>query len=292
MLNNIKSLLSSKWAKLEFQVLLYYLRRYKLNIVYNQKKTISEKYKKKYFNILLITESPEYAENIDWFKYDYLYDLEVSFRNNTKAEMLVNINHQYCNVDIFAGEFYTTAITQKERSAVLLISKKSETSGHLNRKIVYNKFNNSIFPINYYGSYVNKSYSDSALIYSKHRYSVVIENSKNGVYLSEKIFDSIKGGSIIFYWGNIDLLTKYGFKISSIIPIKSMACLHNQIIEFDKEFQKNITNLQESIIFNQEHLKKLRKVNVNNFLKNLYLPLFIKESGGKSTRECWKKYFS
>ena len=77
MLNNIKSLLGSKWAKLEFQVLLYYLRRYKLNIVYNQRKMISEKYKKKYFNVLLITESPEYAENIDWFKYDYLYDLEV-----------------------------------------------------------------------------------------------------------------------------------------------------------------------------------------------------------------------
>ena len=178
MLNNIKSLLGSKWAKLEFQVLLYYLRRYKLNIVYNQRKMISEKYKKKYFNVLLITESPEYAENIDWFKYDYLYDLEVSFRNNTKAETLLNINHQYSNVDIFAGEFYPTTITQKERSAVLLISNKSETSGHLNRKVVYNKFNNSIFPINYYGSYVNKSYSDSALIYSKYRYSIVIENSK------------------------------------------------------------------------------------------------------------------
>ena len=273
------------YDKFFFIFFLILLRKYKINIVYNKIVKLSKKDREKFLNILYISESPEYAKKHGWYKFDHQYDIEFSCRKKSRAKFHKNITDIYSLCDIY-GNSQANLSEIKYRKGVLLSSSKNHLSGHKIRNEITNLvLSGKEENIDIYGDIVKKPYKNSSQVYSKYFFSIVVENTLDGEYISEKLFDAIKAKRIIFYYGNKKIVKQYKFNTKSIIFFNDSNDLLSKIKKIYK--LKSYSDINHAIEYNFSNLEFMRHELLQNFLKNITLPLLLRQNRFKSAKNAY-----
>jgi len=293
MIYKLKKYFSIKFYRFKIILLFYFLRIFfGINIIYNKSRALNKREIKKYFNVLLVLESPAYAKKHNWFQFDYLYDLEASYRSKSNAEDLIILKDCYAIVDIFGEKLDNIKNWSSKRNEfVALFSNKKTLEGHKIRHEIYKLRKRYNFEINFYGSIVNRPFSSSSFIYNDYKYAIVVENELLDNYVSEKFFDAVKAKAFIFYYGHKKSVVELGFDTSVIVFFNSAQDLIRKLkpVSTNLSNMNNKRNLDQILNKNYETLLSLRKNKVMKFVYNLSTLLHINKSYLKATKNDWKK---
>ena len=123
-------------------------------------------------------------------------------------------------------------IHQKTKLLSFIISNKIQTSGHRLRHSIVKVLNENNINFSIYGRTINNiDYKLTAL--KDYAFSIVIENSKQDYYFSEKLIDSFITGTVPIYWGCPSIGDF--FNLDGIIIFNDIDDLLNQINELSLE---------------------------------------------------------
>lgn len=89
-------------------------------------------------------------------------------------------------------------IHKKTKDISMIYSEKKQTEGHKLRHLVANKINKRA---ELFGKGINKPIDTKEEALLDYRYSIVIENTKQDNYFTEKLIDCLVVGTIPIYWG-------------------------------------------------------------------------------------------
>lgn len=160
-------------------------------------------------------------------------------------------------------------VYKKSKQTSIIVSGKRETSGHILRHEVVEKFRDKI---DVYGNAYNRvEYKLTAL--QDYRYSIVIENENSDYWFTEKLIDCFATGTVPIYFG---------------CPSIHIFCNEKGIIKF-----KNITELNDilnSFVSETDYKSRLVAIKDNfqhakqyaipeDYLFGAYLKNFIKRHG-------------
>jgi len=283
----VKRIINWHIDKIRFNLYLYVLKQFGINIVYNSKdnKSLS----KKYFNVLYISESPAYAEGLGWFERDYEYDLEVSYRSKSSAKSIVSPGSIYPLVDVFCRK-NSDVVESRDNEIVMILSEKQFLPGHVFRHEVFKEYkDDKIF--DFYGKGASRSIDDVSSVYRNSRYIVVIENFKDEKYASEKIYDAIWSGAVPIYYGATDKLKEDGFNLEGVIFIDDLSSLKKIVEEIKLNPIKIFNEKRKAIEFNCDLINKIRSNAVESFIKNIVICQFVRaEEQYKTTSGDWGRY--
>jgi len=88
-------------------------------------------------------------------------------------------------------------IYEKSKMVSIIASYKRQTNGHMLRHSVISNFNDNV---DIFGSGYNVI-SDKIIGLKDYRFSIVIENTKQNFYFTEKLIDCFQTGTVPIYWG-------------------------------------------------------------------------------------------
>ena len=141
-------------------------------------------------------------------------------------------------------------IHEKSKSISTIFSWKTWNHGHRLRHSIYNMFKDS-GKINFYGSGCDKPIDLKVDGLKDYRFSVVIENSIESDYFTEKLLDCFLTGTIPIYWGTKNI--ENYFDTNGVIFINDENELSTIIDTLDVELYNSKIN---SIQSNFESAKK------------------------------------
>lgn len=90
----------------------------------------------------------------------------------------------------------------KRKEICMIVSDKKTTEGHKLRHEIADHLSNWI---DIYGTGVGKPFDSTFEILAEYRYCVVVENSRENFYFTEKLIDPISVGTEPLYWGCPDI---------------------------------------------------------------------------------------
>ena len=118
---------------------------------------------------------------------------------------------------------------------------------------------------------IYKKVSNKIKFLSKYKFSIAMENSKGDGYISEKIIDSFKAGTIPIYYG--DYTIDEFINPKSYILIKGEGDIEEKI-EYIKKIDKDdnlyISFFKEKPIIDNNFQNKIDKKELKMFLKNIF----------------------
>lgn len=177
-----------------------------LNIVYNDKGRFERYLVRDKLNVLIIDESPEYAEGLGWFENDFLFDVEVSFRDPSvsRAPRHVLLDLEYSVVSRFreTSELNQSGVvsdSEKSFKIGMVVSDKIFLPGHRLRHSIKD-YCKKKYPHKFLTNI--RTVSSVFEIYQRCEVAIVVENSFDGSYVSEKFFDAVLSGASVIYVGN------------------------------------------------------------------------------------------
>ena len=245
--------------------------------------------KKKYFNVLLITESPSYAEKLGWFRSDTFADCEISFRprSESNAKHHIQLTTQYSLVRRFSGLSATNnpALATRPYKVSLLVSDKKLLPLHLLRHDIY-CFLFLTYKNLFYSNH-QQPYLSSTKIYEKSQISVVVENSDSPYYTSEKIYDAFRAGCYVIYIGCCDL-EQYGFNKFGYNQISPHQPNLLDSIQFSiQNVDISCPKVQYACSLNQKITDDLLTFHRDSLLSNLILFLWLGKQYGLISSRLW-----
>ena len=118
---------------------------------------------------------------------------------------------------------------------------------------------------------INRTVINKKQFLSKYKFSIAMENSDGDGYLSEKIIDAFKAGTIPIYYG--DYMLDEFINPKTYILIKGENDIEKKIkfikeIDEDEKLYKSI--LKEKPIIDKYFLDKIDKIEIKSFLKNIF----------------------
>ena len=90
-------------------------------------------------------------------------------------------------------------VFKKTRNISIIASEKRSTEGHKLRHVLIDKYAEAYNISLYGGAYLFVASKSEAL--REYRYSIIIENSREAYYITEKLLDAVLSGTIPIYWG-------------------------------------------------------------------------------------------
>ncbi len=130
-----------------------------------------------------------------------IIELEQYFDNvfTHKKEFIDRNPNKYKLLPVWGSwiKYQDRKIYNKHKDISIIASYKNQTTGHKLRHNVIKLFNDVI---DVYGSGY-KSIDDKIVGLKDYRFSIVIENTKQDYYFSEKLLDCFTTGTIPIYWG-------------------------------------------------------------------------------------------
>lgn len=154
-------------------------------------------------------------------------------------------------------------IFKKTKDVSFIISRKKQTSGHLLRHALAEDVKK--YPtIDFWGNaYKAMPQGEKIRALAEYRYSIVVENSKDKNYFTEKIVDCFRTGVIPIYWGDESVL-EY-FNKDGLIMFNKSEELCEILERIDvKYYQARIEAIRENFVLAQ----KWRSMD-DTFAKNL-----------------------
>ncbi len=106
---------------------------------------------------------------------------------------------------------------------------------------------------------------------SNYKFSIAMENSKGDGYISEKIVDSFKAGTIPIYYG--DYILDEFINPKTYILIKGKNDIKNKIEyikKIDNDDQLYLSIMKENPIIDNKYSDKIDRVEIKSFLKNIF----------------------
>lgn len=181
---------------------------------------------------------------------------EYVFNNKNKYKFILTHNMDYVDGDKvlfypFGGCWIDAAdcsVHAKNKLLSFISSGKKQTSGHLFRhKII----ESGRFNFDLYGrSYKNMPYKLEAL--KDYAFQIVVENTKQNDFFTEKIIDCFQTGTIPIYWGS-DSVNKY-FNMDGIITFQTVEELNEIIKTLSFEFyHSKINAVKENFILSKPY---------------------------------------
>jgi hypothetical protein len=128
-------------------------------------------------------------------------------------------------------------IFEKSKTCSIIASSKSQTEGHKLRHSVIKKLGDKIDSFG--GGYVRVENKITAL--KEYRFSIVIENSKQDDYFTEKLIDTLLTGTIPLYWGTNNI-NKYFNNIPTFNTIEEL----ENIIEYYSKNEYPIDDIKNN----------------------------------------------
>ena len=173
---------------------------------------------------------------------------------------------------------YKLNLDSKLNRIALVCSNQSLTSGHRIRKAFAAEL------IKYFGKHVDwygngiMTFSTKQELYSKYKYSIVLENQARNDVVTEKLGDAFLGFTYPFYWGapNVD---KYfhskGFEVIDILDFSStMEKIENALTH--KLFESKLDHIIENrlkVLFEHNFLHRILKIVDQNLVNNESKPM-------------------
>ena len=210
--------------------------------------------KKKYKKIVAFTIEPrainnapyEYIEkNIRKFDLVLTYDKYLLEKFPNKCKFVHAIGSKF---------LYTEGIKQKSKLCSIIFSPKTDTIGQKLRHEAFNRCKNLLE--GYKGPNTPHSHCKGAWL-NDYCFSIVIENSKQAHYFTEKLTECMQVGTIPIYWGcpTIDQF----YDMDGIIVFNSL-----------DELEKIVSNLSF-----EQYSKRLNAVKKNYELAKRYNPIYL-----------------
>ena len=120
-------------------------------------------------------------------------------------------------------------------------------------------------------NYINRTIKNKIDFLSKYKFSIAMENSDGDGYISEKIVDSFRAGTIPIYYG--DYLIDEFINPKTYILIKGEKDIEKKI-EYIKKIDNNdnlyLSIMKEKPIIDKYFVNKIDKKEIKDFLKNIF----------------------
>jgi hypothetical protein len=132
----------------------------------------------------------------------------------------------------------------KQNIITYLTSSKNFTEGHNFRQKIFNFFDKHDFDGDYQISiYKSPPRIDKEIIFNNAKFSIIVENSRQKNYFSEKLIDCLSSKTIPIYWGCPNIFDY--FPQGSIITFDTLDELVNIISDLDKDYYENNYDIVE-----------------------------------------------
>jgi len=137
----------------------------------------------------------------------------------------------------------------KTKNISMMISKKQKTQGHLLRHSIFDRYKDSI---NVFGRNYNPIENKITAL-KEYKFHIVVENSKEDNWFTEKIIDCFQTGTILIYWGCTSI-DKF-FSGAGIIKFNDQTELEKIIPTLDdKLYNKLLPSVQENFLESKKYL--------------------------------------
>ena len=170
-------------------------------------------------------------------KFDYILTFDQQLVESGKNFLFYPFGVTWVPVEKRTG--YWPHITHKSKMCSMIASNKRMTPGHAFRQEVIQKYSGKV---NHFGNgFIRVENKEDALL--DYKFSIVMENSQDNWYFSEKIIDCFMCGTVPIYWGSDT--TKF-FEEKGILRFNTLA-------ELDDIFNTMSDALYVSMF---EHIKR------------------------------------
>ena len=120
--------------------------------------------------------------------------------------------------------------------------------------------------------YMNRTIKNKIKFFTNYKFSIAMENSKGDGYISEKIVDSFKAGTIPIYYG--DYMLDEFINPKTYILIKGKNDINKKIEyikKIDNDNQLYLSIMKENPIIDHKFLDKIDRIEIKSFLKNIFI---------------------
>ena len=212
--------------------------------------------------IAWIIESPAYHK----FAYDYIKENSYKFNNVFTCSKDI-LNYIKNGIFLPIGGCWIKekdrGISEKIKIVSIISSYKKLLEGHNLRHEIIKKFKNIYIYGNGYNPIKNKIEG-----LKDYCFSIVIENTKEDYYFTEKLIDCFVTGTIPIYWG-CPSISDF-FDINGMICFNSLEDLHNILDNLTVElYNSKIEHIKNNYLLSQKYLltedilyKELEKITV------------------------------
>lgn len=128
-------------------------------------------------------------EHYDIFEYIFTFDPILLQLPNAKPMPFVGV--------------WSTNDVKKDKNISMCCSNKAECEGHIKRQKIANQLKNKVDVL---GNYFGKKRVSTKDIYSKYKYSIVLENEKDEWYFTEKVLNAFANKCVPIYYGSPKIL--------------------------------------------------------------------------------------
>lgn len=186
---------------------------------------------------------------------------EVALKQKKDEFDFILTNHsKYCDNEKVLYYFFGGAwikedqriIYNKTKGISATISNKNWTEGHNLRHRIADKFSDTI---DLYGT-AYKFVPEKLDSLKDYRFSVIIENSKEEGYVTEKLIDCMLTGTVPIYWGSTFSHISSNFNSQGVIYCESETELMDAIISIRKDSERYYMNFDPYL---QENLEKAKQ---------------------------------
>ncbi len=201
---------------------------------------------------------PQIYEEIKHFnnKFKYVFTFD---------EKLLKLGENYKQIII--GGSWISPIYQKIYDKTKLIStvasSQNRVVGHILRHQVKDKFGERIEG---FGKLYNRFINSKLEALKDYKFAVVIENTREPNYFSEKLIDALSVGSVPIYWGCPNI-KNFGFSVDGIIEFDTLEDL-DKIVKKIEDGKIKYEDFSDSIKFNFEKCKEYQIT--ENWMFNKY----------------------
>lgn len=142
---------------------------------------------------------------------------------------------------------------EKRNQISFLTSSKNFTEGHILRQNIWNFFDTHNFDGEYeIFSIKSPPQIDKEKIFNNAKFSIIVENSRQKNYFSEKIIDCISSKTIPIYWG-CENISEF-FDIDGILTFSTLDQLLDIIINLDSNYyEDNIKYVEKNYETSKEY---------------------------------------
>jgi len=208
------------------------------------------------YDICIYTDSLCLTSTLDSSKTNYAWIIEPPIINGENYRDIVKVAHNFKKVFshnlnlqnkipnfvyIPHGSTWLSQdeidlnIDKKDKLISFIFSDKQWNAFHRIRHRIYNEHkDNNIFNIDFFGTGCSRRIEKKATALSNYYFSIVVENSEEDDYFTEKLIDCILTGVIPIYKGTKNI-SKY-FNIDSIIQFNDPEDLPAILEKLNKEF--------------------------------------------------------
>ncbi len=156
-------------------------------------------------------------------------------------------------------------VVERSKLCSIIVSKKKSTKGHLLRHEVVSYIRASSLPIDIMGRGYNEFASKNDVL-PKYYYSIVIENSREDTYFSEKIVDCFLAKTIPIYWGAPDV--GEFFDLSGVLIFSSIEDMDQSIKLMSRDHYHGVLDVVE-----RNYQAALKYINVRPRISAILDPL-------------------